>query len=88
VSCGGGHRGSSDPTLLWLWHRLAATALIGPLAWEPPYATGAGLEKDKKKKLFLPKGLCTHCTFFPLGTVLMACGSSQAKDRTHGTAMT
>ena len=25
-----------DPTLLWLWHRLAATTPIGPLAWEPP----------------------------------------------------
>ena len=27
-------------------------ALIGPLAWEPPYAAGAALErqKDKKKK--------------------------------------
>ena len=24
---------SSDPTLLWLWHRLAAVALIRPLAW-------------------------------------------------------
>ena len=29
-----------DPSLLWLWCRLAATALIGPLAWEPPYAMG------------------------------------------------
>ena len=36
--------------LLWLWHRLAATAPIGPLAWEPPYAVGAALEKTKKKK--------------------------------------
>ena len=25
-----------DPTLLWLWHRLAATAPIRPIAWEPP----------------------------------------------------
>ena len=35
---------------LWLWHRLAATALIRPLAWEPPYATGAALEKAKRQK--------------------------------------
>ena len=35
VSCGVGHRHGSDPTLLWLWHRSAATALIRPLAWEP-----------------------------------------------------
>ena len=45
VSCGVGHRCSSDPVLLWLWHRPAATAPIGPLAWEPPYAQGVALEK-------------------------------------------
>ena len=39
-----------DPTLLWLWHRPAATAPIRALAWEPPYATGVALEKAKKKK--------------------------------------
>ena len=44
----GGRRGS-DPELLWLWHRLAA-APIGPLAWEPPHAIGAALEKDKTKQ--------------------------------------
>jgi len=27
-----------------------ATAPIRPLAWEPPYAMGASLEKTKKKK--------------------------------------
>ena len=27
-----------DPALLWLWHRLAAAAPTGPLAWELPYA--------------------------------------------------
>ena len=50
MSCGVGHRHSSDPDLLWLWYRPAATALIGPLAWEPPYATGEALEKTKKEK--------------------------------------
>ena len=35
--------------LLWLWCRPAATAPIGPLAWKPPYAEGAALEKTKKK---------------------------------------
>ena len=40
-----------DPALLWLWYRLAATALIGPLAWEPPCAVGAALKtKNKKQK--------------------------------------
>ena len=42
------HKGSSDPELLWLWRRLAATAPIRPLAWEPPYAAGAALEKAKR----------------------------------------
>ena len=36
MSCGVGYRRGSDPTLLWLWHRLVATALIRPLAWELP----------------------------------------------------
>ena len=47
---GVGLRRSSDPALLWLWHRLMATAPVRPLAWEPPYAAGVALEKDTKKK--------------------------------------
>ena len=35
---------------LWLWCSLAAVALIRPLAWGPPYAEGAALEKTKKAK--------------------------------------
>ena len=35
---------------LWLWSRPEATAPIGPLACEPPYAAGAAL-KDKEKKI-------------------------------------
>ena len=51
MSCGGvGHRCGSDLALLWLWCKQEATALIQSLAWEPPYATGAALKKDKKKK--------------------------------------
>ena len=52
MSCGVSHRCGSDPELLWLWRRLVVTALIGLLAWEPPYAVGADLkrQKDKKKK--------------------------------------
>ena len=49
VSCGVGHSCGTDLTLLWLWRRLAATALIRPLAWEPPYAVGVALEKTKTK---------------------------------------
>ena len=51
MSCGVGRRRGSDRMLLWLWHRPAATALIGPLAGKPPYAAGAALKKDKKKKI-------------------------------------
>ena len=50
VRCGVGHRCGSEPKLLWLWCRLSATALILPLAWEPPYARRAALKKEKKKK--------------------------------------
>ena len=50
MSCGVGRRYGSDPVLLWLWHRLAATAPIRPLAWEPPHAVGAALEKSKRLK--------------------------------------
>ena len=50
MSCGVGHRCGLDLTLLWLWHRLAATALIRPLAWEPLYAMGAALKKTEKTK--------------------------------------
>ena len=50
MSCGIGHRHSLDLVLLWLWCRPAAVALVGPLAWERPYAMGAALKKKKKKK--------------------------------------
>ena len=50
MSWGVGHRHSSDPMLLWLWHSLVATAPIQPLAWEPPYFEGVALKSQKKKK--------------------------------------
>ena len=46
--CGVGCRRGSDPALLWLWRRPVATAPIGPLAWEPPYAMGAASKKWQK----------------------------------------
>ena len=49
MSCGIGSRRGSDPMFLWLWRRPVATALIRPLAWEPPYAKGAAQEMAKKK---------------------------------------
>ena len=47
MSCGVGHRCGSDLALLWLWHGPEATALIRPLAWEPPYAAGVALKRQK-----------------------------------------
>ena len=47
MSCGVGCRPGSDPKLLWLWRRPAATVLIGLLAWEPTYAVGVALKKKK-----------------------------------------
>ena len=49
VSCGVSCRCGSDPALLWLWYSLAPTALIGPPAWEFPYAMGVALKRQKKK---------------------------------------
>ena len=42
-------RNQEDPALLWLWCRLAAAALIRPLAWELPYALGVALKRKNKK---------------------------------------
>ena len=49
MNCGVGYRHGSDPVLLWLWCRPAATAPIQLLAWEPPYAMGAALKRQKTK---------------------------------------
>ena len=49
VNYGVGHRCGSDPVLLWLWPRPAATASIRLLAWETPYAIGAALKRKKKR---------------------------------------
>ena len=34
--------------MLWPQHGPAATVLIRPLAWEPPYAVGVALKRQKK----------------------------------------
>ena len=52
MSCGVGHRCGLDRSCCGCG-RLAAVALIWPLAREPPYATGTVLERPKKKKFFL-----------------------------------
>ena len=50
MSCGVGHRCGLDPALLQLWRRPAAVASIQPLAWEPAYAAGAALKRQKEEK--------------------------------------
>ena len=51
MSCGVGCRHGSDPTLLWMWYRPIAVALIRPLAaWELPYAVSVGLKCKKKRE--------------------------------------
>ena len=55
MSCGVGRRRGLDPMLLWLWRRLAATAPIGPLAWEPPYTMGVAQEMAKRQKKKIQK---------------------------------
>ena len=47
MGCGVVHRRGSDPMLLWC--RPAAVAPNRPPAWEPPYAVGAALNRQKTK---------------------------------------
>ena len=44
MSCNVGRRLGSDARLLWLGFRLAAAALIRPLAWKLTYAAGVALK--------------------------------------------
>ena len=60
MSCGVGRRPSSDPMLLWLWHTLAATAPIRPLAWEPPYVAEVAQEMAKIPKKKTPQKIKKH----------------------------
>ena len=57
MSCGVGCRCGSDLAMLELWHRPTATALIGPLVWEPPYAVGVALKRQKEKKKIMKESL-------------------------------
>ena len=55
-----------DPVSLWLWCRPAATAPNGPLAWEPPYATGGALKKAEKIKIWLQQSKEKNKNYFKL----------------------
>ena len=50
MSSGVGRKCSSDLALLWLWHGLAAIAQIRLLAWEPLYAAGRALKRQRNKQ--------------------------------------
>ena len=51
VSCGVSRRRVSDLAWLWLWWRPAIRPLapMRSLAWDPPYAVGAALKRQKNK---------------------------------------
>ena len=49
VSCDVGCSHGLDLALLWLWCRPVAVALIQPLTWEPLYAAGVALKRQKDK---------------------------------------
>ena len=49
VSCGIDDRCGSDPALLWLWRGPAVAALIRPLVWVLPNASGVGLKNNNNK---------------------------------------
>ena len=57
MSCGVGHRLSSDLVLPWLWCRLTAATPIQSLAWELPYASGLALKKGPKEKSIIKENL-------------------------------
>ena len=55
MSCDVSCRQGLDPVLLWLWYRVAAAALIQPLAWETPFATSVALKTKLNKTYgFIP----------------------------------
>ena len=79
MSCDVGCRCGLDPELLLLWCRLAAAALIRPLAWELTYAMGVALKKTKKKKKF--NSSVTQATFQMLKSCIWA-SDYHARNRT------
>ena len=64
-----------DPALPWLWRRPVATASIQLLAWEPPYATGAALKRQKKSSQ--ARDRTPHHSSDNAGSLTSAQGNSQ-----------
>ena len=73
MSCGICRRHGSDPELVWLWFTPVATALIGPLAWEPPYASGVALEKAKRQKKKKKSNSLSKFSFFSQSFLMVRC---------------
>ena len=71
MNYGVGCRHASDLALLGLWYRLAAAALIQPLASELPYATGIVLKRPKKKKKRERERVCAELKWCLSGGQLM-----------------
>ena len=63
MSCGVGHRRGLSSTLLWLWCRLGAVALIRPPSLGTSKCHGCGPKKTKNKKKNKTKRLCRIVEF-------------------------
>ena len=48
---------------LWLWCRPAATCPIRSLTWEPPYASGAALKRQKKKLMMMRTAMVKNSSY-------------------------
>ena len=90
VNFGVGQRHSSDPRLLWLWHRPAAAVLIQLLAWELPYTAGVALKSKKQtnKKTIFTK----HCFNIERGLLQIILyskrsGCYKSRSSLHGAAV-
>ena len=57
MSCGVGCRCALDLVWLWLWYKPEVVSPIRLLAWEPPYAMGGTLKRQKKIIVYLKIGL-------------------------------
>ena len=76
MSWGVGHRRGWDLAWLWLWLwcRLAATAPIRPLAWEPPCAVDVALKKpnnDNSNNNNILDVKCYNLKFYKPNSILV-----------------
>ena len=61
MNYGVGQRCGLNLALLWLWCRPAAIAPAEALAWEPPYAMGMALKRQKTKNNPIPNQMDKIC---------------------------